>query len=136
VSLAADTSILVPALLSYHGAHAVCDQALSETDAALGHVVTEAYSVLTRLPHPLRVEPQTAASSLSERMPPELCTLDGASLRDLPTRLASGGISGGSVYDGLIALTAALHGAELISRDRRATRTYAALGVPYRLIGA
>jgi predicted nucleic acid-binding protein len=136
VSLAADTSILVPALLSYHDAHAVCDQALSEADSALGHVVTEAYSVLTSLPHPFRVEPQTAASSLAERIPPELLALDGASLRDLPKRLAAGGISGGSVYDGLIALTAARHGTELISRDRRATRTYAALGVRYRLIGA
>ncbi len=136
MTVAADTSVLVPALLSYHRAHAACDQALSETDSALGHVVTEAYSVITRLPHPLRVEPGTAAATLGDRSPSELLVLDGASHRDLPRRLAAAGISGGSVYDGLIALTAARHGIELISRDRRAARTYATLGVAHRLIEA
>jgi toxin FitB len=136
VSIAADTSVLVPALLSYHGAHATCDAALSETDRALAHVLTEAYSVITRLPHQLRVEPGLAAAAIERRLPSELLVLDREAYRDLPRRLAAAGISGGSVYDGLIAVTAAEHGAGLISRDRRAVRTYATLGVPHRLIEA
>jgi predicted nucleic acid-binding protein len=49
-------------------------------------------------------------------------------------KLAAGHVSGGSTYDGLIALTALQHNLELVSRDRRAARTYAALGVQFQLL--
>lgn len=45
------------------------------------------------------------------------------------------GVSGGAVYDALIALTAAEHGAELLTRDRRAEETYRRCGAKYRLLG-
>lgn len=51
-----------------------------------------------------------------------------------PKRLAVAGVSGGATYDGLIALTAIEHDLELLSRDRRAARTYRALGARFRLI--
>jgi len=46
----------------------------------------------------------------------------------LPRILSSRGISGGAVYDALVALAA--HGASvpLLTRDRRALSTYAILG--------
>ena len=50
-------------------------------------------------------------------------------------RLAGAGIAGGAVYDALIGLTAAQHGAELVTRDVRAAATYEALAVPHRVIG-
>jgi len=52
-------------------------------------------------------------------------------------RAAAGrrGHPGGAVYDALIGLTAARHGAELVTRDVRAAATYEALAVPHRVIG-
>ena len=55
-------------------------------------------------------------------------------LMPAPKRLAAAGIGGGATYDGLIALTAIEHDLELLSRDRRAARTYGALGARFQLI--
>ncbi len=38
------------------------------------------------------------------------------------------------VYDGYVGLTAAAHGELLLSRDRRAARTYELLSVPFELV--
>lgn len=43
--------------------------------------------------------------------------------------LAEAGISGGAVYDALVAAAAVHHGLPLVSRDRRALDTYRALGL-------
>jgi predicted nucleic acid-binding protein len=48
-----------------------------------------------------------------------------AFLRDLPDR----GVTGGGVYDALVAATAAQHRAELFTCDRRALPIYEAYGV-------
>jgi predicted nucleic acid-binding protein len=48
--------------------------------------------------------------------------------------MAEHGISGGATYDALVALTAAEHELELVTRDRRAEVTYRRLGVRYRLV--
>jgi predicted nucleic acid-binding protein len=59
---------------------------------------------------------------------------DARSYAAAPSRLAAAGVSGGATYDGLIALTALEHDLEIITRDRRAERTYRALDVPYQLL--
>jgi len=41
---------------------------------------------------------------------------------------------GGSVYDALVGQASAANGRTLLTRDRRAERTYRALGVRYRVI--
>ncbi|HMQ28096.1 MAG TPA: hypothetical protein PKA98_19055 [Acidimicrobiales bacterium] len=51
-------------------------------------------------------------------------------------RLYAAGISGGAVYDGLIALIVKDHGDRLTTFDQRAVRTYEALGVDFELIGS
>jgi predicted nucleic acid-binding protein len=51
-----------------------------------------------------------------------------------PERLAAAHVSGGATCDGLIALTALEHDLELLSRDRRAARTYSALGIRFQLL--
>lgn len=43
-------------------------------------------------------------------------------------------LTGGAIYDALIAATANHAGATLLSRDRRAAATYEALGVEYELV--
>jgi hypothetical protein len=50
--------------------------------------------------------------------------------RRLPDVLSRLGIAGGAVYDPLVALAAAEHGARLATRDARAKPTYEAVGVP------
>jgi hypothetical protein len=58
--------------------------------------------------------------------------------RDLNTSIVDrcnrAGIEGGAVYDALVGLTAAEVGAELLSRDVRAARTYQLLGIAFRMI--
>lgn len=56
-------------------------------------------------------------------------TLPQAEQRRLIDRLSGLSISGGAVYDALVALTADHHGHRLLSCDRRASSTYDRLGV-------
>ena len=50
-------------------------------------------------------------------------------------REASGkGITGGALYDAVIAATARHAGATILTRDHRATRVYGALDVPFRFV--
>ena len=90
--------------------------------------------MLTRLPLPYRVPPLVAAQFLAESFPDEVLILPAAVERRLVSIFRERGISGGSVYDGLVALTAAENGAELLSLDRRAAETYRRCGVNYRLL--
>jgi predicted nucleic acid-binding protein len=130
----ADTSVVVPALLIGHEAHDRCDSVLAETDAVIGHVIVETYSVLTRLPYPLTVPPAAAAEALARWAPDRIAVLDATAYASTPVRLASAGLAGGSVYDALIALTAIEHDLRLITRDARAARTYRSLGVAFQLV--
>lgn len=132
--IALDTSVVVAALLGWHEAH---EQARS---AARGggvpaHALLESYAVLTRLPAPHRVASRVASSLIAGWFPPEQIFVPSAELaRSVVERLAAAGIGGGAAYDALVGLTAAEHGAELRTRDRRAAVTYDALSVPYRLV--
>lgn len=131
---APDTSIAVAALLSDHPAHDAATEALAACKTMIAHVAVETYSVLTRLPAPHRAEAATAATALHKRLPSTHVTLDASNHANAPGRLAAAGISGGATYDGLIALTAIEHDLELLSRDRRAARTYRALGARFQLL--
>jgi predicted nucleic acid-binding protein len=48
--------------------------------------------------------------------------------------LSRSGIAGGAAYDALVASTAAASGEILITLDRRALRTYEAMGASVRLL--
>lgn len=119
---ACDTSVAIAALDPAHEAHAVCRRALVDLRPALsGHAVFETYSVLTRLPLPLRLTAAQATSVLAAAFPAD-CWLDAA------------GMSGGSVYDALVGQASVANRRTLLTRDRRAERTYRALDVEYRLL--
>ena len=64
----------------------------------------------------------------------EPLTLDGSAHGALLDRLVEACISGGAAYDALIGATAAEHDALLLSRDQRATRIYALLGVRFDVV--
>jgi predicted nucleic acid-binding protein len=133
---AVDSSIAIAAILADPEAHEVAEEALSESATTIAHVATETYSVLTRLPPPLRLDATRAAAIVATRLPSSRVTLDADAHARSPERLAAAQVSGGATYDGLIALTALEHDLELLSGDRRAARTYSALGVRFRLLTA
>jgi hypothetical protein len=95
--------------------------------ALSGHALAETYSVLTRLPGDLRLEPSDAARLLRERFAAPLMLGVRSSAR-VPDTLSRLKISGGAVYDALVALAALEHGADLGTRDLRAKDTYEVLG--------
>ena len=131
---ACDTSVAVAALDPTHEAHLACRGALVDLHPALaGHAMFETYSVLTRLPLPLRLSADQAASALTEAFPAD-CWLDATATRDLRERLAGLAVVGGSVYDALVGQAAATNHRTLLTRDRRAERTYRSLGVEYRIV--
>jgi toxin FitB len=102
--------------------------------ALSGHAVAETYSVLTRLPGDLRLLPEDAARLLRERFSAPLL-LSRKVAAKLPDRLSASGISGGAVYDALVGLAAAEHGAQLATRDARARATYEAVGARVVIAG-
>ncbi|HEU4361961.1 MAG TPA: PIN domain-containing protein [Mycobacterium sp.] len=131
---ACDTSVAVAALDPTHEAHSACRRALVERRPALaGHAAFETYSVLTRLPLPLRLSAGQAASVLAAAFPAD-CWLDATGTRDLRERLADLNIVGGSVYDALVGQAAVASRRTLLTRDRRAERTYRSLDVPYLFV--
>jgi predicted nucleic acid-binding protein len=131
---ACDTSVAVAALDPTHEGHPACRRALVECRPALaGHATFETYSVLTRLPLPLRLNASQAASVLAAAFPDD-CWLDAAATRDLRERLAGLDIVGGSVYDALVGQAAVTNQRTLLTRDRRAERTYRSLEVGYRFV--
>ena len=133
---AADSSVVIAAVIADHAAHEAADLALSRTSFTIAHAALEAYSVLTRLPPPLRLDGPQASAILDARLPTRWVTLGVEAHRAAGGRLAAAGVSGGATYDGLIALSAAENEIELLSLDRRAVRTYRTLGLRFRLLDA
>lgn len=131
---ACDTSVAVAALDPAHDAHNACRRALVDLRPALaGHAAFETYSVLTRLPLPLRLSADQAAAVLAAAFPGD-CWLDPTGMNELRNRLANLGIVGGSVYDALVGQAATANGHTLLTRDRRAERTYRSLRVAYQFV--
>ena len=130
----ADTSVLVASFATWHERHDVARAAAATTDSVIGHVATETYSVLTRLPDPHRAPASVVADWLEQRLSHPVLTLDGTDVIASIRHLAAAGVRGGATYDGLIALTAAAADATLVTLDRRAVITYERLGVAHELI--
>lgn len=132
---AADTSVAVAAALPWHESHTAAHSALSRAKTPLlAQVAVETYSVLTRLPPPQRVPASVVRDYLRETfaLPPLILAPDGyVQLLDVA---AAEGITGGALYDALIAATAGEADATLLTLDRRAVTTYQALRVDYRLV--
>lgn len=120
---------MIAAFASWNQHHEAAVRALGDVRDLVGHVELETYSVLTRLPEPLRAEPTLVAQYLREDFSGERLLLTESEQRELVGQLASLSISGGAVYDALVAATADHHGRRLVSCDRRAAATYDRLGI-------
>jgi len=98
------------------------------------HCTLETLSVLTRLPPPHRASGELVRDFLRERFPKPFLRLSAKAYRKFLFGLPDRGIAGGAVYDALIAATAAEHGAELLSCDRRAASNYERYGIRFALL--
>jgi predicted nucleic acid-binding protein len=108
-----DTSCLVALSWSEHQHH---ERTIAELDArrkkretlaVAAHSLAEAYSVLTRLPPPSRIEPSLAAAGLRAVWRGEQAVaLTAEEVWAVIEKLPERGISGGRTYDALIAACA------------------------------
>jgi predicted nucleic acid-binding protein len=129
-----DTSVAVALVVADHEAHPQTSSALSGIALGLaGHAFFETYSVLTRLPQPLRRGPREVLEILGHDFPHNRFLAVERTL-ELTARLADLGVAGGSVYDALVGAVSVEHGLPLVSRDARAANVYRALGVEFDLI--
>jgi len=129
-----DTSAAIALLVEDHEAHAATLDAIRGRRLGLaGHAWFETYSVLTRLPAPLRRSPADAARLLAHDFP-ATGFLAEAETAGLGAELARLGISGGAVYDALVGAAARQHGRPLVTGDVRAKPVYEALGVEIEIV--
>ncbi len=91
--------------------------------------------MLTRLPPPQRVPALVAREYVARAFSFPPLVLPARSYADVLDFAAAEGISGGAVYDAIVAATAVEAGATLLTRDRRALGVYEQLNVSYQLIG-
>jgi predicted nucleic acid-binding protein len=129
-----DTSAAI-ALLSSKNLHnpSVRERTSGHRLGLAGHASYETYSVLTRLPVPLRLIAADAARVLDANFP-ATHHLSEKAAAGLMARFATTGITGGAVYDGLVAAAALDAGLILVSCDQRAAGAYAALGARFELV--
>lgn len=128
-----DTTVAVAAALAWHEHHSAARSAVASGETRLlAHVGLETYSVLTRLPPPHRVPAAAARDYVRATFALPAVTLPPESYDVLLDEIARQGITGGAVYDALVAATAREAGATLLTLDRRAEPTYRLLRVDYR----
>ena len=132
--IAVDTSVVVAGFASWHEGHRLAAAVLNREPRAPAHVLVETYSVLTRLPPPHRAPSATVTAFLTQRFRQTPLTLAPRAWLRLLDHAAGLGVTGGAVYDALVAETARHAGATLLTRDRRAIVVYEKIGVTYELV--
>jgi predicted nucleic acid-binding protein len=132
--LTADASAIVAAFAPWHEDHEAASERIGAVDDLVAHAELEAYSVLTRLPAPLRAPAGVVAEYLAQQFPGGRLVLPESARSGLTHQLAARAVIGGQVYDALIALTAAAHGKPVLTCDERALPIYRRLGVETELL--
>jgi predicted nucleic acid-binding protein len=130
-----DSSVLIAASIPEHQFNrqaAAVLPAIRSTGRLIAHTMAETFSILTRqpTPHP----PMRVLRYLDQFLEHEPIGLPPTAYPKALKTMAENEIVGGSIYDGLIAATAAEAGLRLLSLDRRAVRTYAMLGADYEIL--
>jgi predicted nucleic acid-binding protein len=125
---------VIAAFASWHESHDAARRLLDAGVRVVEHCTLETLSVLTRLPPPHRASADLVRDFLRERFPQPFLRLSTKAYRKFLFELPERGIAGGAVYDALIAATAAEHGAELLSCDRRAASSYELYGIRFALV--
>lgn len=131
---AADSSLIIAAFASWHEKHDVARRALDAGIRIIGHCALETYSVLTRLPPPHRAAGEVVRDFLRARLRRPALSLSSKAQREFLLALPEHGVTGGAVYDALVAATAKEHEADLLSCDRRAAATYERYGIRFDVV--
>lgn len=129
--IAVDSSVAVAAFASWSENHERATRLLNAHEAVVlpAHAALETYSVCTRLPPPYRVGPEMVGTFLDSWFGADLPQLSKTAHGAFRARLVAQRITGGAVYDALIAATALHLGVPLATFDLRAARTYELIGV-------
>ena len=125
---APDSSTLIAAFANWHENHEEAKNAIRGA-RVIGHTMFEFVSVLSRIPEPHRVDAKLLTDWLKQAFVQPPLVLTAKQTQGAAETLVSSGVTGGAIYDGLIALTAKTHGAALLSLDQRASATYQRLEV-------
>jgi predicted nucleic acid-binding protein len=129
-----DTSVAVAMVVEDHEHHASTLSAVGKRCVGLsGHAAFETFSVLTRLPPPVRRSPEAVSRLLSSNFPSN-ALLSPSAAETLLSLFAKLSIAGGSVYDALVGAAAAESGLVLLTRDIRAIPVYRALQVDIEVL--
>lgn len=132
--IAVDTSVVVAAFASWHEGHASAAAVLSRSPRIPAHVLIETFSVLTRLPPPHRAPADVVQSFLAGRFAEAPLVLPPRGHLGLIEMACREGLTGGAIYDALIAATVLHAGGRLVTRDQRARVIYERVRVPYDLL--
>ena len=132
--ITADTSVVVAAFASWHDQHEIADRRIGSGSRLIAHVAAETLATLTRMPDPFRVEAQPVWEFLEARFDTAWLAPTARQTKALLSRAVERGVSGGAVYDALIAGAASAGGATLLSLDRRAARIYRDLDASFELL--
>jgi predicted nucleic acid-binding protein len=131
---ALDTSAAIALVIEDHEDHQATLEAVRGRRLGLaGHAWFEAFSVLTRLPGGRRRSPADAIRILAHNFPASVFLGEEEAV-ELGQDLARLGVSGGAVYDALVAAAVRQHGLTLVSADARARPVYEALHVAVEII--
>jgi len=130
--IAVDTSVVIAGFGAWHVLNDVAASVLDQGAAIPAHAMLESYSVLTGFPPPHRAPAEIVKMWLEDRFDRILEPPPASAQRDLIRLFAENGRAGGAIYDGLVALTAKLAGAELTTADTRAAPIYELVGVATR----
>jgi predicted nucleic acid-binding protein len=123
-----DTSILVAGLIEAGDvpgpAHAIVDaiaDARLRKPLTAWHCVLEFYSVATRLPGGLRLEPEHAGRLVTEEILARfaICDMPASAQKAFVSSIVEERVAGGRVYDAHIAETARLAGAAVVVTENR-----------------
>lgn len=135
MTVTADTSVIVASFASWHEHHDVAFTAVGRIDGVIAHCLIETYSVLTRMPAPHRMSAPLVSRYLESTFGKlAVFGLTPEEQRELVKTCAAQGLSGGAVYDAMIAASCVRTGAKLLTLDGRARQTYAALSIDHELI--
>ncbi|MEP6814004.1 MAG: PIN domain-containing protein [Marmoricola sp.] len=130
----ADTSVVVPFLAEWHDAHELVVGWMDGVNVLPAHVMYETVATTSRLPGGLALDPGAVVTWLRSHFTDRPLTLGAADVWLPLEAVMTGRLNGGQVYDAIIAATTKVSKAKLLSLDRRAERTYRAIGVDYELL--
>jgi hypothetical protein len=126
----------VAAVSDWHTEHAQARSRLAEIDWLPAHVLAEAVSVLSRLPNGYAVPLHDAVAMIRRIADGRVRQLRGDRYLLTFGAVASAGLGGSAIYDAITGATSREHDATLLTLDRKAQRTYQAVGASFQLLAA